>query len=176
MPDCNKTLTYRTYRRVGPVQRVGGVQKTPAQAPAHTKTDAQILAELSQKLEDEIAARNAEPTPQCHPCDLAGETVSTVHNFREFHLIWTETYELRDAQNNVIRGTAKYMARAQADVETRIVEKTCDEPFGDDPVDFGYVDPEKPNLAVVTYNLKDLWNALPKEQRRDMKFTDGKKG
>jgi hypothetical protein len=119
----------------------------------------------------EIDNRNAIPVPQCSPCDYVGEReVSTDNPFLEFHHIWTEPYELHDPNGNVIRGTAKYMATGQAQVEVKVFEKTCDEPFGDDPRDFASYDPETPNVAFVSYNLKDAWQALPKALRAEMKF------
>ncbi|MHA1524322.1 MAG: hypothetical protein ACTSY1_07915 [Alphaproteobacteria bacterium] len=179
MPDdCKKTLEFRTYSRTGPVTRVGSVEKTPKLAPTHRKAETQILAELTTKIDDEISLRNG-GTPQCYPCDfLQTREVSKSTDSRNFYHSWTEKFELRDADGIVIKGTAKYRATGKADVETKLFEKTCDEPFGDNREDFRQAsfDPETPNIIVVPgYSLRDLWKVLPKEDRVGLEMIDGKK-
>lgn len=175
--DCNKTLTRRSYRRTGNVTLFGRIEQKPQLAPPHRKTNAQILTELTQKIDAEIAARNRRPPPQCHPCDFLEEKqIDKITGPRNFNHVWSETFELRDANGNVIRGTAKYQATGRTEIETTIYERTCDEPFGDDAESFAQLpfDPRTPNVvAVAGYNLEKYWKALPDEERDGLELVLG---
>jgi hypothetical protein len=159
------------------VTREGDVSKRPAQAPAHSKTDAQILADLTQQIDGDITARNNIPPPQCTGCDYLGEREASVStSVRRFYDIWEEQYELRDENGNVIRGTAKYMAQGRAEVETRVLERLCDDRFGDDPAQFYALDTGRSdvNVAYVAYDLGSVWKQLSKSERAGMKLTTAK--
>lgn len=174
--DCAKTLSYRTYLRTGKVKRIGMVEKKPALAPAHRKPEAQILRELTDKIDDNIRTRAAAGVPQCLPCDYLGtEVVSKKVKNREFYHGWTENFELRDAEGNVIRGVAKYRATGRAPIETTVHEKTCDPRFGDVPADFerASFEPNELNVQVVTgYSLKEAFRALPSADRADLELLE----
>ena len=171
--DCNTSITYRSYRKDSPVRRWGGVEKKPRLAPDPRKSAARILADLEAKIDTQIAARNG-PVPQCSPCDFLNDNVvSTSRNLRDINVVWRETFELRDADGNVIRGTAKYRAHGEVWVVTEVTERFCDEPFGDpeDAWETAMADPEEPNWGYAAgLSLEGYWAALPKDLKEDLEF------
>lgn len=175
--DCAKTLSYRRYRRLGNVTRIGDVEKKPALAPAHRKPEARILTELTKKVDDDIRMRSSAKVPQCLPCDFVDEKVASKSaQDRDFYHGWTEKFELRDSEGNVIRGTAAYRATGRAKIETTVIEKTCDKRFGDDPKDFDKAsfDPGDLNIQVVAgYSLRKFWAALPSTDREGLELIGG---
>ncbi|MEE9453893.1 MAG: hypothetical protein V3V13_05860 [Paracoccaceae bacterium] len=176
--DCETSQRYRHSERIGNVKKHAFVGKKPNLAPPHRKSDAQILTELTDKLDADILARNSRQPPQCPECDYLGETTISDTTFpRIVTLIWAEQFQLRDANGNTITGTAKYMATGQASVRSKVLERHCDKPFGDDQSDFYKTayNPEEPEgIFTPNYDLDDIWMYMSEEDKKGLKFTKKK--
>ena len=171
--DCNKTITLREYDRKGDVRVLATISRRPRLAPDPRKTMAELRRELTAKVDAEIAARNAR-VPQCHPCDhVTTVEVARSERNRNFDHLWTERFELRDADGNVIRGTAQYACTGEARIETVIKHKFCDEPFGDDDSEFR----KSMTPELVPFDLKQGWGLIPETDKSDLdlEFEKGKK-
>jgi hypothetical protein len=173
--DCKKTQTYYRYTKVRGITTLGVLEKQPRLAPAPSKTPAQMLQELNARLDADITARNAITPPQCGwHCDYLGERLaSDTTDPRTVKIIWTEPFELRDADGNVIRGTARYRTRGDARVQTEKYERECDSKFGepDDAWKEAAFNPDHTNVeTLATAALDDVWAALPKAERDMLEF------
>lgn len=153
--NCEKTLSYRTYRRTGEARGLT-ISKAPPNAPEPRKSRAEAKAELERRVDEDMAERSAEPVPQCDPCGVMTDK-STVELFITVgNRQWREDYQLQDANGNTIAGTALYTARADIDAEATIHTKICGPAsFGDKLAalsDFSFEVPAD-RLAALDYDL-----------------------
>ena len=173
--ECKKVLTYYRYTKVRGITTLGVLEKQPRLAPAPSKTPAQRLQDLNARLDADIRARNAITVPQCGwHCDYLGERiVSDTTRTRTVKIIWTEPFELRDANGGVFRGIGRYRTRGDARVQTIKWEKECDTKLGDPDSDWNEAsfNPEQTNIELISnYALADLWEALPQSEREMLEY------
>lgn len=175
MSDCDTVRRYRRYRSLTPVRTVSYVAKRPSLAPGHTRTNSAILAALNTEVSDYVTRKNVTP-PQCHPCEYVGE-IKVFDDTAYIHVrtIWEESFQLRDADGNVIHGTAKYMAGGDAQINVKEYERRCMERVGADPSEFEKAaDSTEPEIILIP-DAKSLWDSLPDSVKSDLQYEQGGK-
>jgi hypothetical protein len=153
--DCEKELTWRTYRRTGPARSVR-ISKAPPNAPEPRKSLAEAASNVEGKVDDDMKNRNAEPEPTCEPCDRVSvrSRIETYISYGYSH--WREEYELQDDNGNTVTGVGLYTARADIDVEMTVFTKVCGpSSYGDKPLSLRGFSFEVPaeTLARLDYAL-----------------------
>ncbi len=177
---CEKTIESRTYARASEVRiYASSLRRRPANAPAPRKTLDEMKAELTARIDASIAVYNGNGHRFCDDCAYLGEEPARhLRATREEHLVWEETFELRDADGNTITGTARYKVTGSVDIATTVVVKFCGPRFADGDESF-MVKPAglsaEWKVNVWPPSLSDLWKGLPEEERKGYEYTPAKK-
>lgn len=176
---CEKTIEVRSYSRTSEVRiYASSLQRRPSNAPAPRKTLDEMKAELAARIDASIVLANSAGQGFCDDCAYLGEDPARfLRATREEHLVWEETFELRDAAGNTITGTARYKVTGAVEITTTLVVKYCGPRFADSDASF-MVKPAALSaewkVNVWPPSLSDLWKGLPEDERKGYEYKPGR--
>ncbi|MEM9999393.1 MAG: hypothetical protein AAF940_00805 [Pseudomonadota bacterium] len=179
---CEKSHTWRRYRKTGKVAISFYAVGRPLGVPEARKHKVQQLADLEAKADATIERLNRRPVPKCGKgCDYLASEEKRITGTMTVRSRWDERFTLIDDEGNIITGTARYLAEGMFPVETIIHTKHCAPIAGDAAPDFFKTadtagEDEAWKIKVkAKFDLYDWFKNLPDEEKKYMDLDKPKK-